>query len=98
MQLSSVKENETLTVSVTGRVDTKTAPEFEKYISENLSGITELVLDLAEVTYVSSAGLRALLQAQKDMKKQGSMKILHVNDDVMEIFDMIGFTNIFTIE
>ncbi|MBR2589382.1 MAG: STAS domain-containing protein [Clostridia bacterium] len=98
MQLSSLRENEKLTVFVSGRVDTKTAPELEKYTAQNIAGITELIFDLAGVTYISSAGLRAFLQAHKDMQKQGSMKLINISDDVMEIFDMIGFSNIFTIE
>ena len=98
MQLSTVKENDKFTIIISGKVDTVTAPELERFITENISGIKELVLDLAEVEYVSSAGLRALLQAQKDMNKQGKMKIIHVRDNVKEIFDMIGFSRIFTIE
>ena len=63
-----------------------------------MEGITEMVLDLADVEYVSSAGLRALLQINKDMSKQGKLKLLNINPNVKEIFDMIGFSRIFTIE
>ncbi len=98
MKISTVKDNTKLTVSVSGKIDTATAPELESFIADNIDGITELILDLAEVEYVSSAGLRALLQAQKDMNKQGSMKIINISVSVKEIFDMIGFSRIFTIE
>lgn len=98
MQLSSLKDNNKLTVSVEGKIDTKTAPELEKYVLESLEGISELAIDFKKVTYVSSAGLRALLQIQKQIKQQGSMKILNVSENVMDIFEMIGFSNIFTIE
>lgn len=99
MQISTVKDNTKLTVSVSGKIDTATAPELESFVTDNIEGITELVLDLAEVEYVSSAGLRSILQAQKDMNKQeGKMKILNLSESVKEIFDMIGFSRIFTIE
>lgn len=98
MQLSSLKDNNKLTVSVEGKIDTKTAPELEKYVLESLEGISELAIDFKKVTYISSAGLRALLQIQKQIKQQGSMKILNVSENVMDIFEMIGFSNIFTIE
>jgi len=98
MQITSVKENNQLTVSIVGRVDTTTSAEMEQYINEHLDGVTELVLDLAEMTYTSSAGLRVFLKTQKKMNTVGSMKIIHVQKDVMEIFDMIGFSDILNIE
>lgn len=98
MQTSAAKENGILTITISGRVDTTTAPELETFISEQLDGVTELVLDLAEMSYTSSAGLRVLLKTQKQMNKQGSMKVIHVQEDVMEIFDMTGFSDILTIE
>lgn len=92
------KENTKLTLSVSGRVDTTTAPELEKAIFDNLDGITELILDLKDMPYTSSAGLRVLLKAQKAMKTQGTMKVINVCSDVLEVFDMTGFTDILTIE
>ena len=98
MQISKEKDNNILTVSVSGRVDTTTAPELEKYITENAEGVTELILDLKDMSYTSSAGLRALLKAQKLMNAQGSMKVINVQSDVMEVFEMTGFSDILTIE
>lgn len=98
MKTTINKENNKLTVSVSGRVDTTTAPEFEKSVSDNLDGIVELILDLKDMSYTSSAGLRILLKLQKSMMKQGNMKVINVSDEVMDIFDMTGFSDILTIE
>lgn len=87
-----------LDVVITGRVDTTTAPQLEASIQESIEGITELKMDFAGVEYISSAGLRVLLSAQKIMSKQGGMKITNVSDDVMEIFEVTGFSDILTIE
>ena len=87
-----------LKVALAGRLDTTTSQEMEQKLRENLPGVTELVLDLAELEYISSAGLRVLLGAQKIMMKQGSMKLTHVNETVMEIFEVTGFVDILTIE
>ncbi len=97
MQLTSNKENGKLTILVSGRVDTTTASELEKTIFDSIDGITELVLDLKEMSYISSAGLRVLLKAEKKMKAQGEMRLINVNNDVMEILDMTGFSDILTI-
>ena len=98
MQLTSERDGNKLTVSIEGRVDTTTAPELEKYILENTDGVTELLLDLGEMSYTSSAGLRVLLKAHKLMSKQGELMVTKVQSDVMEIFDMTGFSDILTIE
>ena len=98
MQIATEKENSKLTLTVSGRIDTVTAPELEKFALEHMEGITEMVLDLADVEYVSSAGLRALLQINKDMSKQGKLKLLNIRPSAKEIFDMVGFSRIFTIE
>ena len=91
--------NETeLTVSLTGRLDTTTAPELEKELKTSLDGVTALIIDMAALDYISSAGLRVLLSAQKAMNKQGEMKVVHVNETIMEIFEVTGFTDILTIE
>lgn len=87
-----------LLVTIAGRVDTTTAPILETSFRESIEGITELTMDFAGVEYISSAGLRVLLSAQKIMSKQGEMKIKNVSDDVMEIFEVTGFSDILTIE
>lgn len=97
MVINQNAEGTKLTLAIEGRIDTKTAPELEKIIHTSLEGVTELVFDLAETVYISSAGLRVLLIAQKQMNKQGEMKVAHVNADLMEIFEVTGFTEILTI-
>lgn len=87
-----------LTLSLEGRLDTTTAPELERVVEQELEGVTELVVDLEKLEYISSAGLRVLLAAHKKMKGQGSMTVLHPNDIVKEVFNVTGFTDILTIE
>ena len=87
-----------LTVALAGRLDTTTAPELEKELKASLDGITELTFDLAALEYISSAGLRVLLSAQKTMNRQGTMKLTHVNETIMEIFEVTGFSDILTVE
>ena len=91
-------ENEKACFELEGRLDTVTAPELEQELKGSLSGINELVLDFGKLDYISSAGLRVLLSAQKTMAKQGSMKLVRVNETIMEIFEVTGFTEILTIE
>lgn len=98
MKTTIEKNSTAMTVMVEGRVDTTTAPALEREIKANVEGITELVMDFSGVTYISSAGLRVLLSAQKVMNKQGSMVIKGANDDVKEIFEVTGFCDILTIE
>lgn len=81
-----------------GRIDTTTAPEFEETLKEVTEEAKELILDFSEVQYVSSAGLRAILKGQKLMNTKGSMKLLHVNDGIMDIFEITGFVDFLTIE
>ena len=83
--------------SLEGRLDTVTAPDLEKELKDSLDGITELQLDFAKLEYISSAGLRVLLAAQKTMTKQGAMTLTHVNETIMEIFEVTGFSDILTI-
>ena len=91
--------NETaLTLTVAGRLDTQTAPELEKEINAILPDLKELTFDMTNLEYVSSAGLRVILKAQKIMNAQGSMKLTGVNDSIMEVFDITGFLDILTIE
>ena len=87
-----------LNLQIKGRIDTTTAPQLETEIKDNITGITELKLDFAEVDYISSAGLRVILSVQKIMNKQGKMTISHVSANVMEVFEITGFTDILTIE
>lgn len=87
-----------LTITLAGRLDTTTAPQLEAELKECLSGVERLVLDFAALDYLSSAGLRVLLAAQKQMNKQGSMVVRNVNETIAEIFDVTGFSDILTIE
>ena len=87
-----------LTVTITGRLDTTTAPQLEAEFKQSINGIEKLVLDFASLEYLSSAGLRVLLAAQKVMNKQGEMVIRNVNQTVNEIFEVTGFIDILTIE
>lgn len=98
--LNIIKEkNESqLTIKLEGRLDTISAPQLEKEMQQALSGIQELVLDLSQLAYLSSAGLRVILSAQKVMNRQGKMIVRHVPDMIMEIFEVTGFSEILTIE
>ena len=87
-----------LTVAIAGRLDTTTAPQLEAEFKMSIEGIEKLVLDFAELEYLSSAGLRVLLSTQKAMNKQGEMIIRNVNDTINEIFEVTGFVDILTIE
>lgn len=87
-----------LTVALAGRLDTTTAPALEKELRDGLDGVTSLMIDMAALDYISSAGLRVLLSTQKIMGKQGEMKVTHVNETIMEIFEVTGFSDILTIE
>ena len=98
MTINKIAENELLTVSVGGRLDTSTAPELEAVLNESLDGVTDLVLDVGDLEYMSSAGLRVLLATQKKMVKKGTMKVKNVNETIMEIFEITGFADILTIE
>ena len=85
-------------VVLEGRLDTGTAPELETELTALMSGINELVLDMGKLEYISSAGLRVLLKAQKEMSRKGGMKLIHVPEAVMEVFDITGFVDFLTIE
>ena len=84
-------------IELSGRLDTSTAPVLDKTIGEDIPASANLTLDLKELEYISSAGLRVLLAAQKKMQKAGSMKVIHVCEAVMEVFEMTGFADILTI-
>ena len=98
MKISKTQNGTELAVALEGRLDTVTAPELEKELKGSLDGVSELTLDFAGLEYISSAGLRVLLSAQKIMNKQGEMKIKNVNETIAEIFEVTGFTDILTIE
>lgn len=98
MEILKKQNGSTLDVALSGRLDTSTAPQLETEMKAALVGITELNFDFEKLEYVSSAGLRVLLSCQKTMKKQGKMKLRHVCEDIMEVFDITGFTDILTIE
>ncbi len=98
MNIVKTQEAEKLTIALEGRLDTVTAPQLEGELRSAVDGVTELVFDLAALDYVSSAGLRVLLAAQKVMNKQGEMTIKNVKPEIMEIFEVTGFVDILNIE
>jgi anti-sigma B factor antagonist len=98
MTLSKEVKDNALTISIGGRLDTTTAPTLESEIRDSIDGVQELVIDIKDLDYISSAGLRVLLSAQKIMNKQGSMVVKNANEAVMEVFEVTGFTDILTIE
>lgn len=98
MNIEQKKNGTALTLALEGRLDTMTAPQLEAALKEALPGVAALTFDLEKLEYISSAGLRVLLTAQKIMSKQGSMKLIHVREDVNEIFEVTGFSDILTIE
>ena len=98
MTIKKKINGEAVTLTVSGRLDTQTAPDLENELDSILSGLKELTFDMTNLEYVSSAGLRVILKAQKAMNTQGSMKLTGVNDSIMEVFDITGFLDILTIE
>lgn len=98
LNINKVKDGTTLTISIEGRLDTTTAPQLENVVNAEIEGASELIYDLKALDYISSAGLRVLLSSQKVMNKQGSMIVKNVSEEVLEIFEVTGFSDIFTIE
>ena len=98
MTIEIRKNAEEIVLEITGRLDTITAPALEKTINENFAGIKSLILDFKSLEYISSAGLRVLLGAQKKMQQVGTMKVINVCEEVMDVFEMTGFADILTIE
>lgn len=98
MTIKKEREGNKLMVAVEGRLDTVTSPELDQLLKESLEGIEALELDLTELQYISSAGLRVLLSAQKTMNKQGTMVLTGVGETVMEVFEVTGFADILTIK
>ena len=93
----NIKDSE-LDIQLRGRLDTSTAPQLEEEIKHSINGIKTFILDLKDLEYMSSAGLRIILSAQKTMNKQGKLIIRNVNDTIMEVFEMTGFADILSIE
>jgi anti-sigma B factor antagonist len=98
MNITKQREGNQLNVALEGKLDTASAPQFETFIKEELSGVDLLVLDLAKLKYTSSAGLRTIVLAQKTMNKQGKMILKNVGEDIMDVFDMTGLLDLLTIE
>ena len=98
LNITKIINNTEADFALEGRLDTVTAPELEKELKASLDGVTELRIDFEKLDYISSAGLRVLLSAQKQMTKQGTMTLHHVNQTIMEIFEVTGFSDILTIE
>ena len=98
MTITKQAEGKKLTIALEGRLDTTTAPELEAELNASLGGITDLVLDMKDLVYLSSAGLRVVLAAQKKMNKQGHMMVKNVCADIMEVFEITGFVDILDIQ
>ncbi len=98
MDIKKEQNGKELTVFIIGRLDTTTAPQLEAELKLSINGVEKLILDLSELEYLSSAGLRVLLSAQKVMNKQGEMVVRNVNETINEIFEVTGFIDILTIE
>ena len=98
MTIEKVVNGENAKIVVAGRLDATTAPELEKEIDGIIVGLKDLTFDMTGLEYVSSAGLRVILKAQKIMNAQGAMRLIGVNDSIMEVFDITGFLDILTIE
>ena len=98
LNIQKQKKSGFLTLSLEGRLDTTTAPLLESELKDALDGVTSLTVDMEKLDYISSAGLRVLLSAQKQMIAKGEMKVTRVNEIIMEIFEVTGFSDILTIE
>ena len=98
MNITKNRSGNALNIAIEGRIDTTTAPQLETELQGSLDGVTELNFDLKKLDYISSAGLRVLLSAQKVMNRQGSMTVCNVGTTIMEIFEVTGFSDILTIK
>lgn len=98
MTIDKTANGRELTLAIGGRLDANTAPQLEAELNDSLNGVERLTLDLKELAYISSAGLRVLLVAQKRMNLNGSMRVVHVGEAVRDVFDITGFADILTIE
>ena len=98
MTITKTMNGTDMTIALSGRLDTTTAPELERVVKESLGGASALTIDCADLEYISSAGLRVFLTANKIMRSKGGVKLTHVNDMVMEVLEITGFVDILTIE
>ena len=98
MKIEKLSTGTGITLKIIGRLDTTTAPELEATVDGCIAGLKDLVMDCSELEYVSSAGLRVILKAQKLMNAQGTMKVMNVNETIMEVFEITGFADILNIE
>ena len=98
LKIKKDRKDSALTMVLEGRLDTTTAPQLEEELTASLDGVTDLVFEISDLEYISSAGLRVLLSAQKIMNRQGGMVVRNATDEVMEIFEVTGFSDILTIE
>ena len=98
MTIEKKTDGSRLYIAIEGHLDTTTAPQLEEEFKNSIDDVTELVIDMEKLAYLSSAGLRVLLSAQKVMNKQGKMVIKNANEDIMEVFDVTGFADILNIE
>lgn len=98
LNIEKKQDGSNLDIKVSGKLNTTTSPELEQSINESIEGVTALTFDFAELSYISSAGLRVLLSAQKKMNKQGSMVVKNCTREILEIFEVTGFSDILTIE
>ena len=98
LNINQEKNGSILTIGLEGRLDTTTSPQLEEFVNSNIAGVTELYFDMAKLEYISSAGLRVLLSAQKKMNTQGNMVVKNVSEEVVEVFEVTGFSDILTIE
>ncbi|HWR22692.1 MAG TPA: STAS domain-containing protein [Feifaniaceae bacterium] len=98
MTIKKEENGPELTLTLSGRLDTTTAPQLEAELKNSLAGVTALTLDFSGLEYLSSAGLRVILAAQKTMNRQGKMTVRHVNEIILEVFEVTGFSDILTIE
>ena len=98
MEIKQTLNGTTLTMQIIGRLDASNAQELTDALNKALDGVKELIFDFSQLKYIASAGIRALLMAQKRMNKQGSMKLCHVDETVMEVLEMTGFSDLMTIE
>lgn len=98
MLIHQSREADQITLTIEGRLDTMTAPELENVLSEIPNAVSDLVLNMTNLEYVSSAGLRVILKAQKVMSRRGTMTLTGVNESIMEVFEITGFADILTFE
>lgn len=98
LNINKVKDGDKLNISLEGRLDTTTAPQLEEAVNASVEGVKDLSFDMTKLEYISSAGLRVLLASQKIMNKQGNMVVKNVSEEVAEIFEVTGFSDILTIQ